>query len=244
MKRLRRSPISWSSSTSRFASTCSDRSRVAMTARIATWISWWWSQTMHPRTNCVPARGGEQCVEPGSPRTSCRGARPISSSGRLGSGRPCQPPSSAKESCSMTPSEARARESREWLAKADEDLSSARVPIGSGHIANALFFCQQAAGKSLKAFPTWHERAFRRTHDLEELGEACRAIDGTLAALLEQADVLSDFAWKLRYPGAIYTPEREEAEAMFGIASGIFREIQSRLPLETRTSEDHGDRQA
>jgi HEPN domain-containing protein len=105
--------------------------------------------------------------------------------------------------------------------------------------ANALFFCQQAAEKSLKAFLTRHERAFRRTHDLEELGEACRAIDGTLAALLEQADELSDFAWKLRYPGALYTPDPEEAEAVFGIAGGIFREIQSRLLLETRISEDH-----
>jgi HEPN domain-containing protein len=110
-----------------------------------------------------------------------------------------------------------------------EDLASARVLIGSGHIANALFFCQQAAEKSLKAFLTWHERAFRRTHDLEELGEDCRAIDGTLAVLLEQADVLSDYAWKLRYPGANYTPELEEAETMFGIAGGIFHEIQARL---------------
>jgi hypothetical protein len=66
------------------------------------------------------------------------------------------------------------------------------------------------------------------------LGEACRAIDGTLTALLEQADVLSDYAWKLRYPGALYTPERDEAAAMFGIAGDIFREIQSRLPLQTR----------
>src|ERR1017187_2012106 len=132
------------------------------------------------------ARGGERCGERGSPRTSCRGAGPISRSGRLGSGHPCQPPSCAKGNCSMTPSDARARETREWLAKAYEDLASARVLIGSGHIANALFFCQQAAEKSLKAFLTWHERAFRRTHDLEELGEACRAIDGTLAPLLEQ----------------------------------------------------------
>jgi HEPN domain-containing protein len=31
---------------------------------------------------------------------------------------------------------------REWLAKADEDLASARVLIESGHIANALFFYQ------------------------------------------------------------------------------------------------------
>ena len=129
----------------------------------------------------------------------------------------------------MTAGEARARESREWLAKADEDLASARVLIGSGHIANALFFCQQAAEKSLKAFLTWHERTFRRTHDLEELGEACRAIDDTLAALLEQADVLSDYAWKLRYPGALYVPEREEADAMFALAGDILRQIQSRL---------------
>jgi hypothetical protein len=46
---------------------------------------------------------------------------------------------------------------------------------------------------------------------------------------MEQADELSDYAWKLRYPGALYTPELEEAETMFGIAGGIFREIQSRL---------------
>jgi hypothetical protein len=80
-----------------------------------------------------------------------------------------------------------------------------------------------------QSFLTWHQKAFRRTHDLEELGEDCRAIDGTLAALLEQVDVLSDYAWKLRYPGALYTPELEEAEAMFGIAIAIFREIQARL---------------
>src|ERR1035441_1280442 len=147
---------------------------------------------MRPRTNCVPARGGEPCVEPGSPRTSCRGARPISRSVRLGSQPPCRPPSCAREGSSMTPSEARARESREWLAKGDEDLGSARVLIGSGHIANALFFCQQAAEKSLKAFLTWHEQAFRRTHDLEELGEACRAIDGTLAALLRSEEHTSE----------------------------------------------------
>lgn len=91
-------------------------------------------------------------------------------SGRLGSGHPCRPPSCAREGCSMTPIEARARESREWLAKADEDLASVRVLIGAGHIANALFFCQQAAETSLKAFLTWHQRAVRRTHDLGGVG--------------------------------------------------------------------------
>ena len=78
---------------------------------------------------------------------------------------------------------------------------------------------------------------------MEELGKDCQAIDGTLAALLEEADILSDYAWKLRYPGAPYTPEREEAEAMFGIASRVFGEVQSRLRLETGP-EDHGDNQS
>lgn len=45
---------------------------------------------------------------------------------------PCPQPLCGREDCSMTPSEARARESREWLAKADEDLASGRVLIGSG----------------------------------------------------------------------------------------------------------------
>ena len=71
----------------------------------------------------------------------------------------------------MKPSEARTIETREWLGKAAEDLASAHVLIGSSHFSGALFFCQQAAEKSLKAFLTWHERTFRRTHDLEELGK-------------------------------------------------------------------------
>jgi HEPN domain-containing protein len=134
----------------------------------------------------------------------------------------------------MNPDDAKAGETREWLDKAFEDLASARVLAGSGHFANALFFCQQAAEKSLKALLTWHERPFRRTHDLEELGQVCAAIDGALVPLLEEADVLSDYAWKLRYPGTPYAPERAETEAMIGLAQRIFVEIQTRLPENAR----------
>jgi HEPN domain-containing protein len=133
----------------------------------------------------------------------------------------------------MKPSDIRAKETREWLAKAAEDLASARTLIASGHFANALFFCQQAAEKSLKAFLTWHERPFRRTHDLEELGAVAGAIDGTLAAVVEEADVLTDYAWRLRYPGTPYTPGLDEAEGMFDVARRVLAEIQSRLPAET-----------
>ena len=141
----------------------------------------------------------------------------------------------------MKPHEAKARETREWLDKAAEDLAMARVLIDTNHSAGALFFCQQTAEKSLKAFLTWHDRTFKRTHDVKELGVDCQAIDGTLAVLLKDAAVLSEYAWKLRYPGTAYIPEREETEAMFDIAYRVFGEVQSRLPLETRHSEDQGD---
>src|ERR1035438_1246285 len=167
-KRLRRSRAVWWSFTARFASTFSVPRHGGMPGRTAIWIFSWWLRTMPRRTNCILARGEGRFGEPDSPRTSCRGARPISRIGRLGSGHRCRLPSCAKEGCFMKPSEARARETREWLGKAAEDLASAHVLIGSSHFSGALFFCQQAAEKSLKAFLTWHERTFRRTHDLEE----------------------------------------------------------------------------
>ncbi len=142
----------------------------------------------------------------------------------------------------MMPDEARAKEAQEWLSKASGDLSSARILTDSCHLANALFLCQQAAEKSMNGFLTWHQSPFRRTHDLEELGDACAALDGSLATLVEQADALSDFAWKLRYPGSPYTPELSETGAMLTLAGAVFRAIQARLPAEAVVPESPGDR--
>jgi len=141
----------------------------------------------------------------------------------------------------MKSDDARAREAREWLDKAADDLGSCRALIVSGYFSNALFFCQQAAEKSLKAFLTWHDRPFRNTHDIEKLGDVCREIDDSLGALADEADVLSEYAWKLRYPGSRYKPKRKEVEIMLGVAAQVFREVQSRLPPDARHTEDHGD---
>ena len=66
----------------------------------------------------------------------------------------------------------RAADARAWLEKADLDLRSARADlVASPPIsADALFHCQQSSEKALKAFLTWHDRPFRKTHDLVELG--------------------------------------------------------------------------
>ena len=77
---------------------------------------------------------------------------------------------------------------------------------------------------------------------LEELGEACRAIDGRWLHYWSKP-MFFRITHGSYATGSLYTPDLEEADAMFGIAGAILREIQSRLPLETRASEDRCDHQ-
>jgi len=62
---------------------------------------------------------------------------------------------------------------REWLSLAREDLDNADHDLGAKppFLKSALFHCQQATEKVLKGFLTWHDIAFRKVHDLEELGK-------------------------------------------------------------------------
>ena len=106
-----------------------------------------------------------------------------------------------------------------------------------------MFFCQHAAEKSLKAFLVWHSHPFRHTHDLEDLGRPCGVIDPTLEPLLEEADVLSDYAWKLLYPGSAFIPGPEEAAAILDVTGKVFREVQLRLPREVRIDSTPGPQQ-
>jgi HEPN domain-containing protein len=69
----------------------------------------------------------------------------------------------------MTPDQLRHEEARAWLDRAHRDLRAAGLLIAGLANAEALFHCQQAAEKALKAFLTLHEKAFRKTHDLGDL---------------------------------------------------------------------------
>ncbi len=67
---------------------------------------------------------------------------------------------------------AKAAETRAWLSKADLDLRAAEhertvTPPLTGDM---VFHAQQLVKKSLKAFLSWHDQPFRKTHSLVELG--------------------------------------------------------------------------
>ncbi|GIX48159.1 MAG: DNA-binding protein [Candidatus Tectimicrobiota bacterium] len=125
-------------------------------------------------------------------------------------------------------------ETRSWLRKAAEDLRAARFEMTAEPplLADIVFHDQQAVEKALKGFLTWHSRPFRKTHLLEELGEACRQIDATLRPVVDRVVPLTAYAWKYRYPGDPEEPSKAEAEAALATAQTAYDAILSRLPEE------------
>ena len=90
-------------------------------------------------------------------------------------------------------------EVRGWLAKAAKDLAAGDYDLLAQppFLEDAASHAQQAAEKTLKAFLSWHGVAFRKTHNLVELGNAWASVDVRLEPLLRTAAPLTEYAWKL-----------------------------------------------
>jgi len=82
----------------------------------------------------------------------------------------------------------------------------------------------------MKALLTWHDSAFRKTHNLEELGELCTRIDDTLAAAVEDVTPLTEYAARFRCPGAPWEPTLLEAQESIELARTFVHAILKRLP--------------
>ena len=133
----------------------------------------------------------------------------------------------------MTPNLFLSDETRAWLLRAAEDLA-AEVLTAPATLRSALFHCQQAAEKSLKAFLTWHQTPFPKTHDLTLLSGFCLELDASLDAVMAPSLALTRFAVAMRYPGEIEEPSTEEVRQWLAVARAIFDAICSRLPGETQ----------
>jgi len=125
---------------------------------------------------------------------------------------------------------------REWLLLAKEDLRAAELCVAASPplVRTALFHCQQAAEKLLKAFLTWHDVPFRKTHNLEELGSACAGLDPGIGAFLNRLTVLNKYGVRFRYPGVSEEPSLGEARQGLALAGDFFQAILARLPDEVR----------
>ena len=129
----------------------------------------------------------------------------------------------------MTPEQWLLDEAVQWVRRAEGDLRAAAM-LTADLPGEALFHCQQAAEKFIKAFLTWRQVPFRKTHELRELGRACAELDPALGSALEPSYALSEYAWKFRYPGAPYEADPAEAARGQALAEAVKEEILRRLP--------------
>jgi len=123
-----------------------------------------------------------------------------------------------------------------WLKRAVADLRAAQVAHDAVPplLGTAVFHCQQGAEKSLKAFLVLHGRTFRKTHSIEEIGEAAIRIEADLREVVDRAVPLTEYAWKFRYPGEEDEPAAEEVDEAIQAARDVLNAVLKRIPAEAR----------
>ena len=133
----------------------------------------------------------------------------------------------------MPPDDVKLELTRDWLVKVADDLQLAERALSLPPLpAGAMFHCQQAAEKALNAYLTWHDRSFRKTHNLEELRFQCADVDASFDELVSAATMLSLYATRFRYPGADARPQAGDAEAALIVARQVEAFVTLRLPPE------------
>ncbi len=130
----------------------------------------------------------------------------------------------------MTPAELLRREAAKWLREAAKDRYAAQI-LMEPEPSRSVFFCQQAAEKAAKAFLTFRQIAFRKTHDLKDLGLQCVTADPSLGPALQDVEDLTDYASAFRYPDAPYEPDAAEAAEALTVAARLCDEVQRRIEI-------------
>jgi len=115
---------------------------------------------------------------------------------------------------------------KKWIRKAEEDLKVAKDEINTFAPATDMvcYHAQQTIEKVLKAFLIFHNKRFRKTHDISELIELCSEIDKEFENLIEEKEILrlNFYATEVRYPEALeYGPDIEEAKEAIEIAEKV-----------------------
>jgi HEPN domain-containing protein len=116
----------------------------------------------------------------------------------------------------------------DWLVKAKNDLASAKVLAEAAQPLRdtAIYHCQQAAEKALKAGLAWKEKPLQRTHDLEILLNQASEECSVLESLRDAVELLTPYAVEYRYPGDVVEPAAEELEEALAAAASILTTVE------------------
>lgn len=121
-----------------------------------------------------------------------------------------------------------------WLTKAQHDLGSAyRLAEGpTPYLDTAVYHCQQAAEKAVKALLTYLEIPFGRIHNISVLlGQGLDRVP-QLSKLMDAAETLTPYATLYRYPVTSGEPALEEFEEALRCAERVYTTILLWIPRD------------
>ena len=134
--------------------------------------------------------------------------------------------------------EAKIRLVKSWLTKAHRDLGSSKALMDQTppYLDTAIYHCQQAAEKALKAFLTFHNILFDKTHNLSSLLDLCEQVDSDFQNYYEAAATLTPYATAFRYPSEFFEeePDEEQVREALKFSEQILNFVLDRLPQGTR----------
>ena len=132
--------------------------------------------------------------------------------------------------------EAKYREVKGWLMKGLRDLKSARQLMRGDEplLDTAVYHCQQAAEKAIKAYLTYRNIPFEKTHNLVALLSLCLPLEPEFGVWKRMAEVLTPYATEFRYPGDVLEPSWAEAQEALLLAESFVRFILQRMPEDVR----------
>lgn len=127
---------------------------------------------------------------------------------------------------------------KSWLTKAQSDLGSAQLLANNvnPYFDTAIYHCQQAAEKALKAFLVYHDVEFEKKHNLSVLVDICVPFELTFKNFYDTAAVLTPYATAFRYPGEFFEaePDKAQVEKAIELAQRLLEFVLNQLPQEAR----------
>jgi len=129
-------------------------------------------------------------------------------------------------------------ETKVWMSKAWRDLETARRAVAGQppFYDVAVYHCQQAAEKAVKAFLVRHGQPYEKTHDIEVLVDIAGEIEPGFRQWADAADALTPYATRFRYPNATFAvdPLPVEYDEALQQAQGIYDFVRDLLPQDAR----------
>ena len=130
------------------------------------------------------------------------------------------------------PEEVKAEIVRQWLRKAEADIDAAEALLSDERVSlyPSCFHSQQASEKYMKAFLTWHQVEFPKTHVFGELLDLIGKVNASLADSISDVTALNPYGVEARYPGDIPEPTRDQAEEALRLAQAVRGVMLKALP--------------